>query len=69
MNWAPGMLVFIAPQRRPTMDEIQLDAIRGAIASHRGDKTAAATELGISLKTIYNRLGAEALGTRRHSRH
>jgi DNA-binding NtrC family response regulator len=65
MNWAPGMFVLLSPQRPATLNEIELDAIRRAIARHRGNKTAAAAELGITLKTVYNRLGSEALGTKK----
>lgn len=39
-----------------TLQEIEEQAIRRAIDRHDGNKTAAAQELGISLKTLYNRL-------------
>ena len=41
---------------RGTLAEIEARAIRGALARCGGDKVRAARELGISLKTIYNKL-------------
>jgi len=37
-----------------TLDEIKNRAVLDAIDRHGGDKVAAAAELGICLKTIYN---------------
>jgi DNA-binding NtrC family response regulator len=43
--------------RKPrTLAEIEKDAIDLAIIRNGGNKSAAAEELGISLKTIYNKL-------------
>src|SRR5690606_30101280 len=39
-----------------TLAEIERRAILSAIRRHNGDKRAAASELGVSLKTVYNKL-------------
>ncbi len=43
-----------------SLDEAQRDLILATLAHHDGDKQRAADTLGISLKTLYNRLGAYA---------
>lgn len=40
-----------------TLNEIELGAIQDAVDRHAGNKPRAAEELGISLKTLYNKLG------------
>ena len=44
-----------------TLMQIELDAICAAIARNNGHKSAAAEELGISLKTLYNKLNQAEL--------
>jgi two-component system NtrC family response regulator len=45
-----------------TLEELEMQAIYEALERHQGNKPAAAEELGISLKTLYNRLNqAQAL--------
>lgn len=44
-----------------TLQELELRAIHEALDRHNGDKPAAAEELGISLKTLYNKLN-QSLG-------
>ncbi len=50
------------PMSRPTsgqgtnLKELELQAIHDALARHNGNKPKAAEELGISLKTLYNKL-------------
>jgi len=39
-----------------SLREIEMDAIHHALEKHRGDKPKAALELGIALKTLYNKL-------------
>jgi DNA-binding NtrC family response regulator len=39
-----------------TLEEIELEHLLRVLEKHNGSKTAAAAELGISLKTIYNKL-------------
>jgi two-component system NtrC family response regulator len=39
-----------------TLEEVELDHLTRVLEKHNGSKTAAAAELGISLKTIYNKL-------------
>ena len=42
-----------------SMREIEMHAIRDALSRHAGNKPRAADELGISLKTLYNKLNQE----------
>ena len=42
-----------------TLAELQTLAIEASMQRHDGNKPAVAKELGISLKTLYNRLNAE----------
>lgn len=42
-----------------SLREIESQAIQLALDRHAGNKTAAANELGISIKTLYNKLGQE----------
>jgi two-component system NtrC family response regulator len=44
------------PLRPISLREIEMQAIYASIERHEGNKQAAAAELGISLKTLYNRL-------------
>lgn len=43
-----------------SLKELELTAIHEAVARHEGNKQAAAEELGISLKTLYNKLNQQA---------
>jgi DNA-binding NtrC family response regulator len=43
-----------APAR--TLNEIEMEHVLRVLEKHGGSKTAAAAELGISLKTMYNKL-------------
>ncbi|QDT60964.1 Transcriptional regulatory protein ZraR [Stieleria bergensis] len=43
-----------------TLKEMEMQAIHRALERHSGDKKAAAEELGVSSKTLYNKLNAEA---------
>ncbi len=43
-----------------SLKELELTAIHEAVSRHEGSKQAAAEELGISLKTLYNKLNQEA---------
>ena len=57
----PGPQVQVAqgtlPQGMPkTLKEIEMDHIFKVLRKHNGNKPAAATELGIVLKTLYNKL-------------
>lgn len=42
-----------------TLREIEMDVIYQVLEKHRGDKPKAAAELGIALKTLYNKLNAD----------
>ena len=44
-----------------TLREIEMDAIHAALETTGGNKTAAAQRLGISLKTLYNKLNQDAI--------
>lgn len=46
-----------------SLRELEAQAIQAALDRHGGNKTAAANELGISIKTLYNKLGQD-LGLR-----
>jgi transcriptional regulator of acetoin/glycerol metabolism len=46
-----------AGERKPmTLDEVELEAIRGALARHDGNVVSAADELGMSRSALYRRL-------------
>ena len=49
------------PRSGLTLREIEMEAIRVALEATGGNKTAAAQQLGISLKTLYNKLNQDAL--------
>ena len=55
-----GRETLPAPESAPTIAEMERMMIRQALAEHGGNKTAAARSLGISLRTLYNKL--ELLG-------
>jgi two-component system NtrC family response regulator len=44
----------------PSLRELEMAAIHQALERHKGNKPKAAEELGISLKTLYNKLNQEA---------
>ena len=51
------------PSRRPlpaSLRELEMQAIHDALDRHDGNKPKAAEELGISLKTLYNKLNQAA---------
>ena len=68
----PGRFVY-AGQSRPvaarlhtprlqaalTLRELEMEAIHAAVDRHDGNKSEAAKELGVSLKTLYNKLNSE----------
>ncbi|MEM7454166.1 MAG: sigma-54 dependent transcriptional regulator [Planctomycetota bacterium] len=56
---APATVAFTATGQ--SLREIEMQAIFAALDRHNGNKTAAANELGISLKTLYNKLNQEAM--------
>ena len=43
-----------------TLRELEMEAIHDALERHDGNKPKAAEELGISLKTLYNKLNSES---------
>jgi two-component system NtrC family response regulator len=43
-----------------TLRDLEMHAIREAVERHNGNKSDAAEELGVSLKTLYNKLNADA---------
>ena len=47
-----------------SLKELELNAIEEAVARHEGNKQAAAEELGISLKTLYNKINQKAAQTK-----
>lgn len=46
----------VAPSSSRTLREIEMEHVLKVLEKHAGNKPAAATELGISLKTLYNKL-------------
>ncbi len=51
-----SVLQFAAPC---TLQELEIQAIHDALDRHRGNKPKAAQELGVSLKTLYNKLNQD----------
>ena len=47
------------PQHPKTLREIEMDVIYQVLDKHQGDKPKAAIELGIALKTLYNKLNGD----------
>jgi DNA-binding NtrC family response regulator len=56
LNLAPGTTPLPAPSSARTLEEIEMEHVLRVLDKHGGSKTAAAQELGISLKTMYNKL-------------
>ncbi|MBI1348573.1 response regulator [bacterium] len=54
---APAGVALPASAR--TLREIEMDVIYQVLDKHKGDKPKAAAELGIALKTLYNKLNAD----------
>ena len=53
----PGTVsAFVLPRGAMTLREVERQIVLGVLAKHSGDKPAAAKELGIALKTMYNKL-------------
>jgi DNA-binding NtrC family response regulator len=48
-----------------TLRELEMHAIHQALERHHGNKVTAADELGVSLKTLYNKLNQEATSERK----
>lgn len=60
-NFSRRQLTLAAKTRGPvTLKQLELDAIHEALERNDGNKPQAAEELGISLKTLYNKLNSEA---------
>src|SRR5207302_11401531 len=53
---APGTVETTGPAPARTLEEIEKEHVLRVLEKHGGSKTAAAAELGISLKTMYNKL-------------
>ena len=62
----PGILsTFVMPSGAMTLREVERQVVLGVLDKHGGDKRMAAEELGIALKTMYNKLNqynASAVG-------
>jgi DNA-binding NtrC family response regulator len=60
-------VVSPAPASTPqTLEQVEMDHLVRTLEKHNGSKTAAAEELGISLKTMYNKLN-KLQGERKHA--
>ena len=58
-------LVNSAAANPMSLREMELLAVQDAIQRHQGNKPAAAEELGISLKTLYNKLNQSDLANKK----
>src|SRR5262249_44118854 len=47
---------FQVPEGTPTLRDIEMKYIQVILEKHHGNKPAASKELGISLKTLYNKI-------------
>jgi DNA-binding NtrC family response regulator len=47
---------FAIPEGSPTLRDIEMSYIQVVLEKHNGNKPAASKELGISLKTLYNKI-------------
>ena len=47
---------FTIPEGTPTLRDIEMSYIQAILEKHNGNKPAASKELGISLKTLYNKI-------------
>ena len=47
---------FAIPEGSPTLRDIEMKYIQVVLEKHHGNKPAACRELGISLKTLYNKI-------------
>ena len=56
-----------SPLARKTLRQLEMEAIHAALARNENNKPAAAEELGISLKTLYNKLNCAAAEDRKAS--
>ena len=53
---APAGPHFAIPDGSPTLRDIEMKYIQVVLEKHNGNKPAASKELGISLKTLYNKI-------------
>ncbi len=53
---APSGPHFPVPEGTPTLRDIEMKYIQVVLEKHNGNKPAASKELGISLKTLYNKI-------------
>jgi DNA-binding NtrC family response regulator len=53
---SPSLGSSLASGQGKTLREIEMDVIHQVLDKHAGDKPKAAHELGIALKTLYNKL-------------
>lgn len=51
-----ALIPFQTSEKKLTLREVEIEAILHVLAKHNGDKPKAAKELGIALKTLYNKL-------------
>ena len=49
---------FTIPEGNPTLRDIEMKYIQVVLEKHHGNKPAASKELGISLKTLYNKINS-----------
>ena len=47
---------FTVPEGSPTLRDVEMKYIQVVLEKHNGNKPAASKELGISLKTLYNKI-------------
>ncbi len=52
----PARPHFAVPEGTPTLRDVEMKYIQVVLEKHNGNKPAAAKELGIALKTLYNKI-------------
>ena len=56
LSLAPVTVGTVSPSGARTLREIEMEHVLRVLEKHQNNKPAAAQELGISLKTLYNKL-------------
>jgi two-component system NtrC family response regulator len=60
----PSVLKVVPPSSGQSLRDLELQAIYDALNRHAGNKPKAAEELGVSVKTLYNKLNQAAMSAK-----